>query len=375
MRRLRIPSADFPAPIISRGRKSSKEDRQEGKAPSEMCTLFRPHRDFTATSPRPHFITNGLPFPFGFLNAVCLQRVFPLILLDSSDESSCRQLILNRDVARRRVLTMDGRGHKYQVGGDHENTANTPVAETRSRARSRHNRSDHIDTNPMASNSVEQHPDANQKGTQYDHFPSFSEQARSLGLCRDHSLENPLKFTKTQTPSETVQLDFTDPAGVSTAALLDMLRNTIANEKWDVDRESANFLADVATIDKHPWDPRDADGSQMSLRDLKIIEPVLTTDHELDMQRLGARNSVTISTNDIEPIPVDVERDEGLQWPSRYVCLPSELEANFASARLDIGKDVVDYLCDIAQPAFVNERVVMDSVLQVDKVCAFSVHP
>ncbi|KAI6884462.1 hypothetical protein KC360_g4228 [Hortaea werneckii] len=264
---------------------------------------------------------------------------------------------------------MDGRGHKYQVGGDHENTGNiqSPVAETRSEARSRHERSDHIDINQRASDLVEQHPDANQKDTQYHHFPSFSEQARSLGLCRDHSLENPLEFTKTQPPSEAVQLDFTDPAGVSTAALLDMLRNTIAHEKWDVDRESANFLADVATIDKHPEDPWNVDGSQMSLRDLKIIEPVLTTDHELDMQRLGARNSVTISTNDIEPIPVDVERDEGLQWPSRYVCLPSELEANFASARLDIRKDVVDYLRDIAQPAFVNEREVMDSLLQIEK--------
>ncbi|KAI6901810.1 hypothetical protein KC318_g4425 [Hortaea werneckii] len=97
------------------------------------------------------------------------------------------------------------------------------------------------------------------------------------------------------------------------------------------------------------------------------MEPVLTTDHELDIQRLEARNTVAISTNDIEPVPVDIERDEGLLWPSRYAHLPSELDCKFASARLDIRKDVVDYLRDIAQPTFINEREIMNSVLELGK--------
>ncbi|KAI7282155.1 hypothetical protein KC345_g3662 [Hortaea werneckii] len=59
------------------------------------------------------------------------------------------------------------------------------------------------------------------------------------------------------------------------------------------------------------------------------MEPALTTDHELDMQRLEARSTVTVPAHDIEPMPVDIERDEGLHWPSRYECLPSELEAEF----------------------------------------------
>ncbi|KAI6827316.1 hypothetical protein KC327_g7358 [Hortaea werneckii] len=164
-----------------------------------------------------------------------------------------------------------------------------------------------------------------------------------------------------------MQLDFTDPPGLSTAALLDMLRTTVTNEKWDIDRDSTCFLAEVATISNHPWTPCDAVGLQVPFRDLKIMEPALTTDHELDMQRLEARSTVTIPAQDIEPIPVDIERDEGLQWPSRYECLPSELAAEFASARLDIGKDVVDYLRDIAQPAFMNEQEMMDSVLQLGK--------
>ncbi|KAI7214285.1 hypothetical protein KC333_g6099 [Hortaea werneckii] len=172
---------------------------------------------------------------------------------------------------------------------------------------------------------------------------------------------------QTRTPSEAVQLDLTDPPGLSTAALLDMLRNTVTSEKWDVDRESTNFLAEVATVDRHPWTPWDADGSRVPFQDLKIMEPVLTTDHELDIQRLEARNTVTISTNDIEPVPVDIERDEGLQWPSRYACLPTELECEFATARLDIGKDVVDYLRDIAQPPLMNEREIMDSALELGK--------
>ncbi|KAI6860794.1 hypothetical protein KC319_g8250 [Hortaea werneckii] len=164
-----------------------------------------------------------------------------------------------------------------------------------------------------------------------------------------------------------MQLDFTDPPGLSTAALLDMLRTTITNEKWDIDRDSTCFLAEVATISNHPWTPCDADASRVPFRDLKIMEPALTTDHELDMQRLEARNTVTISTNDIGPMSVDIERDESLQWPSRYERLPNELEAELASAKLDIGKDVVDYLRDIAQPAFMNEREMMDSVLQLGK--------
>ncbi|KAI7532150.1 hypothetical protein KC331_g13736 [Hortaea werneckii] len=203
--------------------------------------------------------------------------------------------------------------------------------------------------------------------TEYDRSMSFSEQARSLELCRDYSLENPLEFTKTRTPSEAVQLDLTDPTGSSTAALLDMLRNAVTSEKWDVDRESTKFLAEIATADRHPWTPWDADGSRIPLQDLKIMEPVLTTDHELDIQRLEARNTVTIFTNDIEPVLVDIERDEGLRWPSRHARLPTELECEFASARLDIGKDVVDYLRDIAQPTFMNERDIMNSVLELGK--------
>lgn len=209
------------------------------------------------------------------------------------------------------------------------------------------------------------------QGPEHNHFMSFSEQARSLELCQDYSLENPLESTKTRTPSDAVQLDLTDPSGLSTAALLDMLRNTITNEKWDIDRESTNFLADVATADRHPWTPWDADGSRVPFRDLKIMEPVLTTDHEVDMQRLEARHTVTIFTNDIEPVPVDIEQDEGLQWPSHYACLPTELECKFASARLDIEKDVVDYLRDIAHPIFMNEREIMDSVLKLGKVIPF----
>ncbi|KAI7160171.1 hypothetical protein KC316_g13519 [Hortaea werneckii] len=164
-----------------------------------------------------------------------------------------------------------------------------------------------------------------------------------------------------------MQLDLTDPCGLSTAALLDMLRNTVTSEKWDVDRESANFLAEVATADRHPCTPWDADGSRVPFQDLKIMEPLLATDHELDIQRLEARNTVSISTNDIEPVSVDIERDEGLQWPSRYACLPIELHREFASARLDIGKDVVDYLRDIAHPIPMNEREIMDSVLKLGK--------
>lgn len=271
---------------------------------------------------------------------------------------------------------MDGRGHGYQVGANHENDGNTQftAAGIRSRARSRHEHSDHINTNPTASESVGQHLDANENDTQYDHFLSLSEQARSLGLCRDYSLEDPFQFMRTRTPSEAMQLDFTDPPGLSTAALLDMLRTTITNEKWDIDRDSTCFLAEVATISNHPWTPCDADGSRVPFRDLKVMEPALTTDHELDMQRLEARNTVTISTNDIEPMSVDIERDESLQWPSRYERLPNELEAELASARLDIGKDVVDYLRDIAQPAVMSEREMMDSFLQLGKVNAFLEH-
>ncbi|KAI7319623.1 hypothetical protein KC315_g9681 [Hortaea werneckii] len=202
---------------------------------------------------------------------------------------------------------------------------------------------------------------------EYDRSMSFSEQARSLELCRDYGLENPLESTKAQTPSEAVHLDLTDPPGLSTASLLDMLRNTVTSEKWNVNRESTNFLAEVATADKHPWTPWDADGSRVPFQDLKIMEPVLTTDHELDIQLLEARNTVIISTNDIEPVPVDIERDEGLQWPSRCAHLPSELDCEYASARLDIGKDVVDYLRDIAQPTFINEREIMNSVLELGK--------
>ncbi|KAI6896952.1 hypothetical protein KC318_g10616 [Hortaea werneckii] len=164
-----------------------------------------------------------------------------------------------------------------------------------------------------------------------------------------------------------MQLDLTDPPGLPTAALLDMLRSTVTSEKWDVDRESTTFLAEVATADKHPWTPWDADGSRVPFQDLKIMEPVLATDHDLDIQRLEARSTVTISTNDIEPVPVDIERDEGLQWPSRYACLLTELDCKFASARLDIGKDVVDYLRDIAQPRLMNERELMDSALELGK--------
>lgn len=209
---------------------------------------------------------------------------------------------------------------------------------------------------------------------EYDRSMSFSEQARSLELCRDYGLENPLESTKAQTPSEAVHLDLTDPPGLSTASLLDMLRNTVTSEKWNVNRESTNFLAEVATADKHPWTPWDADGSRAPFQDLEIMEPVLTTDHEMDIQRLEARNTVIISTNDIEPVPVDIERDEGLQWPSRCAHLPSELDCEYASARLDIGKDVVDFLRDIAQPTFINEREIMNSVLELGKVITFYDH-
>ena len=78
------------------------------------------------------------------------------------------------------------------------------------------------------------------------------------------------------------------------------------------------------------------------MNDLKIDEPVLSTDPHLDVSRLRARNTVRLSNQGMKPCVLNTEKGESLAWTSEDLKLPTAIKMSIADANLPIDLDSED---------------------------------
>ena len=208
--------------------------------------------------------------------------------------------------------------------------------------------------------------DASHSGEDYP--MSFVEQARSSGLCNNYLTENPLESSYIPSPPETVVEDLADPPGVQSVALLGALNGANIHEKWDVDKETAGFLASVLALGDDDGLPLELEDTYVSFRDLKLPEPLLHCDPELELQDLRRRNQVKMSGAGILPFTNKDGDGEAMQWSEQEYKSHADVDRLAASEKLDISLDVSSLLKDIACVGMLSDCDVLDAVLESDRV-------
>lgn len=168
----------------------------------------------------------------------------------------------------------------------------------------------------------------------------------ALHAYRSH---NPLRSDLLPITSPDYDGDLADAPGADEMQRMVDKAGILGPEKWDVDQEALQFLASTHTLMKEDKsDPR-REGLHPGFRDLKLDEPVLKTDPHLEMLRILERNQVQLSSAGFERIPLNTEKDESIKWPKHTLQLPSTVDKQIASEKLEVDMDTVEYLRDIFQ--------------------------
>lgn len=124
-------------------------------------------------------------------------------------------------------------------------------------------------------------------------------------------------------------------------------RKGVFQDRWEVDRECAGLLASVMSFVKvdssAPWDY----GIRTETKDLKLEEPVLLTDPDADMRVVYERHEVHVSSKNIEPFRLDIDKDESVVWSANARAAPSTVGKQIAAEKLQIKKDSMDYMREL----------------------------
>ncbi|KAF2020036.1 hypothetical protein BU24DRAFT_387248 [Aaosphaeria arxii CBS 175.79] len=147
--------------------------------------------------------------------------------------------------------------------------------------------------------------------------PTVLEYARFHGLCKDYTTEpllarNSLNSIHTLTANDNISdLPFTQQT-----------LNAILKERLHLTKEAALLLRSFHDIQTNPNSPIHLTDSKSNTRKraraLKQELPLLRSDNELDLLHFGSVALPLLTNLNIPLEPVDVECDEGLEWPSWY---------------------------------------------------------
>ena len=204
--------------------------------------------------------------------------------------------------------------------------------------------------------------------------------ARLHGLTTDYLSQHPLTSDLCPGLPADWKSDLEDPEGTPNIGLLvslGALNGRTLHEKLDIDKDTAELLSSVFklaqsddTLDEpvYSYTP--------SLRDLKIEEPMLMSDAELDLMRLVRHNTVTISSNGMRPFPKDEIQDPGFLGLQKDAAMLGDLEKR-TDEKLDIDRSTMQYINDICSELSLDGHDDMETPLLGRKVnltsCSFTI--
>lgn len=176
--------------------------------------------------------------------------------------------------------------------------------------------------------------------------------------------DNPLHSRLVPSPPRDFEQQLSHPEELARPGYSASLAAASRNEKWHVDKESAEFLASVMklisgddlgeTLERSTRNP---------LRKLKLDEPLLETDPQIEIVKLFERNEVHLSSEGIEECALDDEKDESLRWPKQTVQLPKTIHHDIMCARLEIDAETLKFLHGVER----EQRIDLDDWLKQDR--------
>jgi hypothetical protein len=195
--------------------------------------------------------------------------------------------------------------------------------------------------------------------------------ARYYGLLRDLPLDGPLSSDLIPLPSENIYTDMEETPELSRADSLQAnVLASLENERLDVDRETATFLASLlGAARRFELDPIDIVLEPEGLHRLKLELPLLARDHEVEMLALRHRNEVRLSSRGIDCFQLDAEKDEGIAFPRDEIDKKLSLDRELETEKLDVGKETVGLLRDLHELWNGKDVNLLDGLYESYKVC------
>lgn len=185
------------------------------------------------------------------------------------------------------------------------------------------------------------------------------EYARECGLCTDYLMDNPMlilplgfsqckpaagfKQSKPE-PFETPTEDLEDPEG---ATQHEVTADDLTRERLDIDLETRELLFSIMQDEEDSFLHSLPDFTRL-LNDLRLEPPLLTTgDHEVDVLHFGHRPSPDFAKMNLPMEHTERERDEGMEWPTRYLDLPQRVERKYGAEKLEFPREGVEFLMGV----------------------------
>ena len=171
--------------------------------------------------------------------------------------------------------------------------------------------------------------------------PTIIEYARFHGLVRDHRASPPLERLAL---SEDLGSSLDDPPELFH---IDLAKAQLPQERWVVDAGAASLLSSIvveSAQDPPLYSDEELGIDRHRVRRMKKELPLLRSDHELDVLRFRSPIVPDLEKEFLPLETVDVEEDEGLEWPSSYYALPDEFTKKFSSEKIEASQDGCLYL-------------------------------
>jgi hypothetical protein len=178
--------------------------------------------------------------------------------------------------------------------------------------------------------------------------------ARHHGLCKPYYDEVTYGGSLPVLTTDNFNQDLED---LSNASVTNSV-NALTRERLAMSRDAALLLkslqewqeappADSITADRYRW-----------VYGLKQELPILQTDNELDLLNFGDATMPDLSHVNIPFEVVHEDRDEGFEWPAKYLTYQAQCEEQINAERLIVSRDVLLQLQDAVRDSFTSQDLV-----------------
>lgn len=202
------------------------------------------------------------------------------------------------------------------------------------------------------------------------------EYARFHGLCRDYEMDHPLRSRLVPSPTPDARRGLEEPSNVQSWRCSEVvgeeIQESVANERWDIDKETAALLLEVLALEKQSGGDELEGVNGVEIRPLRLELPLLAGDHDFEMIALRRRNEVRLSGAGVEPFPLDVEKNEGMAFSKAAIDDKHRLDQSLAGEKLDVSKEALKFLKEVSALSAEGDVDYAAEAYEAYKVCSVS---
>lgn len=190
--------------------------------------------------------------------------------------------------------------------------------------------------------------------------------ARSQGLTQNYLEHDRRESLMHLSRSLIDDLDVDDPPDA-----LPLPTGFSLNERLTVDTDTLILLQSVIRTSEPTDDIEERLEARVSTKGLGLALPLLRTDHEMDMLHFRAYPKLDMQRlPGFSLLPVNIENDDGFDWPSECLDLPRQVMRNIEEETIAIQKCALLFLQEAVSDSFkpCDEQRVIDSEIRYLKI-------